>query len=293
MGRGKIGRFRSPSSRARYDAVYDEGLRALPEPAAVHDVPTGFGTVRVYRFGSGGQPLVLLPGRGGTSVMYRANIPLLAQHHRVHTVDLLGEPGRSEQTVPIRNAEDQARWLDETLAGLDLGAAHLFGVSIGGWLAGNLAVRRPARVASVTLVDPVSTFAPLPLGMVLRAIPVNLPYVSSWARPRFLAWIDGQRGVDPADHIEGRLISAGMQHFRIALPPPVPFTDRQLRDIRVPVLAIIAGRSVVHDPRRALARAETLLPHGEAELWPGATHAIAGRYADEISERVLRFLAGR
>ncbi|MDQ0379028.1 alpha/beta fold hydrolase [Amycolatopsis thermophila] len=286
--RARVGGFRSAAGRARYDAVYDEGLRAMPEPAAVHDVPTAFGRVRVYRFGARGDPLVLLPGRGGTSVMFRTGIPALAGHHRVHTVDLLGEPGRSVQSAPIRDAADHARWLDETLAGLGLDRVHLYGVSFGGWLACNQAVRRPGRVASVTLIDPVATFAPMPLGLVLRAVPVQLPYVSSWARPRFLAWIDGQRDADPADHVEGRLISAGLQHFRIALPVPRPFRDDELRGIAAPVLAIIAGRSVVHDPWRALARARSLLPRGEAELWPEATHAVPGQ---AVGERALRFLA--
>ncbi|NIH78412.1 alpha/beta fold hydrolase [Amycolatopsis viridis] len=283
MGRHRLGGFRSANDRARYDAVYDEGLRALPEPAAVHDVPTAFGTVRVYRFGAGGQPLVLLPGRCGTGVGYRTAIPSLVRRHRVYAVDLLGEPGRSAQTAPIRDAEDQARWLDEMLAGLGLGAAHLLGVSMGGWLACNLAVRRPERIASMTLVDPVATFAPLPLGVLLRAAAAGLPSVSSWARPRFLAWIAGPDGADPAECVEGRVISAGMQHFRIALPRPVPFTGRQLRDLRVPALVIIAGRSVVYDSQRALARAR-VLRHAAVELWPETPHRVP---ADRAAERFL------
>nr|WP_243869973.1 alpha/beta hydrolase [Amycolatopsis granulosa] len=223
-----------------------------------------------------------MPVRCGTVVGCRTAIPSLVRRHRVYAVDLLGEPGRSAQTAPIRDGEDQARWLDETLAGLGLGAAHLFGLSTGGWLACNLAVRRPERVASMTLADPVATFAPLPLGVVLRAVPAGLPYVSSWARPRFLAWIAGQDG-DPAGCVEGRLISAGMQHFRIALPRPVPFTGRRLRDLRVPALVILAGRTVVHDWRRALARARTL-PHAAVELWPETPHGVP---ADRAAERFL------
>ncbi|MGI6874238.1 alpha/beta fold hydrolase [Amycolatopsis sp. 3B14] len=278
-----LGGFRSAGERARYEAVYDEALRAMPEPAAVRDLPTAFGAVRVYRFGTGGEPLVLLPGRCGTSVAFRAGIPALARRHRVHTVDPLGEPGRSEQTAPVRDGADQARWLDETLARLGLERAHLLGVSTGGWLAANLAVRRPERVASLTLADPVATFAPVPPGLVLRALPVGLRYVSSWARPRFLRWATG---ADPADTVEGRLLSAGFQHFRTALPRPVPFTDEQLRALAMPVLAIIAGRSVVHDPRRAYARARALLQRGEVELWPDAAPV------EEVAERALRFLPG-
>src|SRR3954453_1208064 len=53
MTQGKIGRFTSPADREKFEASYDEGMRLLPEPAEVHDVPTEFGQVRAYRFGEG------------------------------------------------------------------------------------------------------------------------------------------------------------------------------------------------------------------------------------------------
>ena len=57
------GGFRSAEARQRYLAAYDE-LRALsPRPDVVHDIPTGFGTVRVYQHGpDGGVPVVLIHG---------------------------------------------------------------------------------------------------------------------------------------------------------------------------------------------------------------------------------------
>ncbi|MBB4700931.1 hypothetical protein [Sphaerisporangium siamense] len=33
-----------------------------------------------------------------------------------------------------------------------------------------------------------------------------------------------------------------------------------------------------------------LIPDVQAELWPDATHSIAGQYATEVNERVLRFI---
>lgn len=55
---------------------------------------------------------VLLPGRAGTSIMWAPNLAALAADRPVWTVDLIGESGRSEQTAPIRDAADQAAWLD-------------------------------------------------------------------------------------------------------------------------------------------------------------------------------------
>ncbi|GAA3952251.1 alpha/beta hydrolase [Actinomadura viridis] len=285
----KLGRFTSSEGRAAFDAAYDAGLRTLPEPAESTDVPTAFGRVRAYRFGDApGPPLVLLHGRGATAVSWEPNIAPLAEHLRVYAIDLLGEPGRSVQTAPIHDADDQAAWLAETLDGLGIEAAHLAGTSIGGWLACNLAVHRPEKVASLALLDPAATFARFPMGMLLRTIPVLVPFTANWATPRFMRWIDGQ-GHLPGDDPLGLIISTALRHYRPALPPPRLFTDDQLRSLIVPTLVLIAGRSVVHDPRRAVQRAEALVPNVQAELWPDATHTIASQCADEVNARILRF----
>jgi pimeloyl-ACP methyl ester carboxylesterase len=70
---------------------------------------------------------------------------------------------------------------------------------------------------------------------------------------------------------------------------PRVFSDEQLRSLDLPVLALIAGRSVMLDPARAAARARRLLPRGQVEVWPDASHAINGEYPHEIAQRAHRF----
>lgn len=295
MAARKVGRYLSPQAKAQFDAVYDKAMRSLPEPAETHDIPTGFGRVRVYGFGEGGdprRPIVLLHGRTATSVMWRTNLPTFTRDRRVYTVDLLGEAGRSTQTAPITSAADQAAWLDQTLEGLGVSAAHLVGVSIGGWLAGNQAVRAPEKVASVSLIEPVNTLARIPVAMIFRTLPTVIPGISRWGRPWFMKWIDGQ-DAELADVPEAEVIDAAMAYYRVALPAPAYLTDDQLRGITVPTLTLVAGRSVVHDAQRAHARALALIPGVTAELWSEATHSIAGQFAERVSERVLRFVDER
>ncbi|GII64403.1 hypothetical protein Skr01_44880 [Sphaerisporangium krabiense] len=288
--KGRVGRFRTAAGQAEFEKIYDQGLDALPPPAEVQDVSTRFGQVRVYRFGDApGPPIVLLHGRAATSVMWLPNLAALAERHRVFALDLLGEGGRSVQTVPIRNADDQAAWFGDLLERLDVGAAHLVGVSIGGWLACNQAVRAPRHVASISLLEPANTLGRIPLGLVLRTIPIALPFTASWAMPRFLRWVDGN-GEVPEDDPVGRVIGANLRHYRAALAPPAYFSDDQLRSIAVPALVLLGGRSVVHDAEKACRRARALIPDVQAELWPDATHSIAGQYATEVNERVLRFI---
>ena len=258
-------------------------MAGLPRPSESVDISTDFGTVRCYRFdGPSGRPVVLLPGRNSSTPMWAANLPGLLAHRAVVAVDLLGEPGLSVQRRPLADGEDQAQWFDQTLTGLGLTSPHLMGVSFGGWSAVNFAVRRPGRVASLTLLDPVMTFAPIPIRTMLAVAPMTLPVVPRAYRRRVLRWLSGGADVDDGDPVAA-LIAGGSTEFRLSQPMPERFTTDQLRDLDVPVLAVLAGRSVIHDAARAAATARNLLPRGQVELWSTASHAINGEQPVEIA----------
>lgn len=288
-----FGRFVSPQARAEFEAAYRAGMASLPPPAATHDVSTRFGTVRVYRFGSADTtPLVLLPGRAASSVMWQPNIAELAARHPVYTVEPLGEAGCSEQTAPLRDGADQAGWLSETLDGLSLDQVHLVGHSFGGWLAANLAVRDTRGLASLTLLDPVRTLGRFPVQLVVRSAAAALPIISRWGRPAFLTWINGGRPAQPNNPVVA-VVDAAMRTYRVAAPLPEYLTDDQLRSIDIPALILVAGRSIMHHPQAAYDRARTLIPHCQAELWPTATHSLPAESPHEVDARILSFVTAR
>ncbi len=284
-----VGHFVSAERRSEFFTAYRAAMRTLPEPSREHDLDTGFGRVRAYRFGAmEGTPVVLLHGRTGTSAMWQPNIEALAERYPVYAVDLLGEPGCSVQSVSIRHGGDQAAWLNQLLAALDLDAVHLLGASFGGWLAMNQAIRAPERVTSVSVLDPPRTFAPLSFRMMaasLGAFPIGPEKFRKW----FMTWISGGEDVS-MDDPEARLIAASMRCFRVALPLPEYPTDQQLRSVTVPVLALVSGKSTVHDPQKAFDRANRQLRQARVELWPNATHGISAEWPDAVNNTVLDFL---
>src|SRR5689334_12760955 len=106
-----------------------------------------------YVWAGSGPPLVFLHGAGGTALEWFDYVES-RDGRAVYAVDTIGDVGRSIQEEPFRDAAHLAQWLDETLDGLNLSRAHLVGSSYGGWLALNQAVRKPERVASISLLDP-------------------------------------------------------------------------------------------------------------------------------------------
>ncbi|WP_067816827.1 alpha/beta fold hydrolase [Nocardia inohanensis] len=287
----RVGYFRETAGYKRYRAAYQDGFEQLPPVRESVDVPTRFGVVRAYRFGAGsGTPLVLLPGRQAATPMWAANLPGLTVLRPVITLDLLGEPGASVQAKPLEDDADQAEWLAEALAVLEPRPVHVLGVSIGGWSAVNLAVRHPERVASLITMDAPFVFGGVTWKMIMVSLGSVLPGMPDKWRNRLLGWISG--GVQaPQDLPEGRLIASGMKDFAAYLPMVKQPSAEQLSALEAPFLGVFAGRSIVHKSKKLAAKARKLLPAGQFEVWPEASHAINGEFPDRIAERVKTFLA--
>ncbi|GAB0102160.1 alpha/beta hydrolase [Nocardia sp. JMUB6875] len=286
----RVGYFRETAGYRRYAAAYRDGFENLPPVRETLDVATSFGTVRAYRFGEGeATPLVLLPGRQAATPMWAANLPGLLAVRPVITLDLLGEPGLSVQSKPLTDDADQATWLSEALAELESRPVHVLGVSIGGWSAVNLAVRHPERVASLITLDAPFVFGGVTWKMILVSLGSVLPGMPEKWRNKLLSWISG--GVSaPEDLPEGRLIASGMKDFAAYLPMTKQPAKEQLSVLGMPYLGIFAGRSIVHNAKKMAARARKLVPGGQFEVWPEASHAINGEFPDEIAARVAKFL---
>lgn len=288
-----VGHFRSAEGYDRFLAAYDRALAELPEPERVLDLRTRYGVVRLYRFAGaddGLPPVVLLPGTSASTPMWADNLPSLLRVTSVYALDMIGEPGRSVQERPVQTGEDQARWLDEALAQLPEQRVILGGVSLGGWNVLNHVVHRSGRVAGAVVLDPATSFNDLPLSVILRSIPVALPFAPKSWRDDFNSWT--ANGAPVEDIPVADLIEVGTQVYAKTLPTPTRFSAEQLAGIEVPLLVIMAGRSVMHDSAEAARYAEQHLPRATVKIYPEASHAINGEYPEEIAADVAAFARG-
>lgn len=280
----RVGHFTGHAGRTEFQRRYAEAMALLPEPDLLTDVNTPFGTVRTLRFGPPSDaPFVIVPGMGAPASLWAANIAGLAAHRTVFALDAFGGPGASMQRVPIRTTADQVHWLRAFLDAGGLPSVHLVGTSLGAWHALLLAARAPGRLASLALVEPTHTLARIPPSVALASLGASASG-PEWLRRRFLTLTGGRPG---ADDPVSRLVETGMRTFSPALPAPAYPGDDDLRAVRVPVLALLGGRSVMHDAARARARAERLLPDVRVEVWPEASHALPVEYPEATVERLV------
>ncbi|WP_420111140.1 alpha/beta fold hydrolase [Pseudactinotalea sp.] len=287
-----VGHWRSAEGHAAFQRAYDDAMADMPEATETYDLRTDFGWVRMYRY-AGEQPdatpLLLVTGHGAGSPVWAPNLHHMRQHGDVYTVDLLGHAGMSVQERPITDSAAQALWLHQAIEQLPDDTFHMVGLSVGGWSVTNLATRHPGSAASLTLLDPVFTFASIHAEFVLRSIPASIPWLPSAWRDGFNSWIAGG-GEDTNDFAVGRMIDAGQQHYSSKLPRPEQITEQALQALDIPVLAIIAGDSVVHDAAAAVGVAERTLGQGRVEFYEGASHAVSAQESDRVAADLDRFL---
>lgn len=288
-----VGHWRSAEGYDEFQVAYAEAMAEMPEPDETIDVRTDFGLVRLYRFAGSTErstPLVLVTGHGSGSAVWAENMPSLLELGDVYAVDLLGHPGMSVQERPITDAADQALWMHQALEQLPEDRFHLIGLSIGGWTATNYATRHPELVASVSLIDPVFTFANISAAFVVRSIPAAISWLPKSWRDNFNSWIAG--GGETDDFAIGRMIDSGQEHYANKLPQPEQISEEALEALDIPVLAIIAEESVVHDAESAVEVAERTLAHGTVELYEGATHAVSAQEAERVAADIGTLLEG-
>ena len=141
--KAEVGSWVSEAAREKFMAAYERAFALWPQPLEEFDIETATATTRVhaYRRHPGGEPVVLLTGAGFNASGWYPHVAALAEHHPVYGIDMPGDPNPSIMRAPLTPPAPCAAWLDELLGQLSDRPAHLVGLSYGGWVAMNQAIR--------------------------------------------------------------------------------------------------------------------------------------------------------
>lgn len=295
-GPPSVGHFRSAEGHAEYLGHYQQAMAQMPEPSAVHDIPTNYGIVRVYEWSTpenaDDTPVVLVPGRSSGVPMWSENLPGFTEERRVLAFDALGDAGLSVQSVPLNSVEDQAAWMHEVIGHLAPDGVHLVGHSFGGATAAAYARLHPEQVHSLTLLEPVFTFAYPPAEVLWWATVATLPGMPEGIREHALRQIAGSdedwtQG-DDADPV-ALMIAAATAHFAAELPTPAPLSDEEAAQLTMPVYVAIAGKHSLAGGQTATKRADEALPDAHVQTWDDATHSLPMEEADHLQALLTDF----
>ncbi|RRD20622.1 alpha/beta hydrolase [Brucellaceae bacterium VT-16-1752] len=263
---------------------YRSVLGQWPVPADHLCVDTREGTTFVVACGpKDAPPLVLLHGALTNSAIWMFDAELWSQSFRVYAVDVIGEPGLSTaKQLPVEGGR-YAAWLDDVLAGLDLESAAFVGVSFGGWLALDYAVRQPHRVDRLALLCPAGIGRQK--SFFLKALPLLL--LGSWGKAKVRAMVMGPQTQAFADRARPLMDLVASIHSKVrprSITIPL-VSDEDLSSLKMPVLIIIGGRDALINSNETRRRVESTMANAKLHYLEHAFHHLPNQ-----RETIFNFL---
>ncbi|HUC69961.1 MAG TPA: acetoin dehydrogenase dihydrolipoyllysine-residue acetyltransferase subunit [Stellaceae bacterium] len=134
------------------EPTVEGGSAAAAETATPREIEAGGRRVRYLELGEGDSvPVMLVHGFGGDLNTWMFTQPLLSEGRRTIALDLPGHGGSTKE-VGTGDPDTLADTVDAARQALGIERAHLVGHSMGGAVAALVALRRPERAASLTLI---------------------------------------------------------------------------------------------------------------------------------------------
>src|SRR3972149_5595152 len=242
-------------------------------------------------------PLLLIMGLGANATSWAMQLPAFRRESAVGAFDTRGsgrtDKPKSPYTMP-QMADDAVALLDY----LGIASAHVFGMSMGGMIAQEMALRHPRRVRALVLGG---TMAGGP-NAVMAGPQLIQKWVSTALLPLEQAIENGLRFLYSEEFIERnreRLLAPALQPAPPQPPPAAPprqatavvhFNPLQrLADIKAPTLIISGTADQIVPPENSRILAERIPSARLVEL-EGAGHGFLAEKAEETNSTVLAFL---
>ncbi|KRA83690.1 alpha/beta fold hydrolase [Altererythrobacter sp. Root672] len=262
--------------------VFDE--ERLPMAAGTKEWSLRDSTTRVFDSGENKPVLVLVHALGLDWRMWRDVIPHLTRAHRVIAYDLRGF-GAAQTAAPAQGLSDYAVDLAELIQSLGTGPVHLAGLSLGGSIGLELALKHPELLSSLTVIAATAwsfpAFAERAHAADEQGLPAQIaPSLTRWFRPSDLA--TNNWGVRYARDCVERADLAGWRAGWNALAGIG--VGEHLGQICIPT-HVIAGENDASTPP-SLMQGLAEIPTTRFTTISGAPHMLALTHADELAKAI-------
>jgi len=288
--------FRSSGAKERYLALNAKRAKDWPVPSETKTVDTEYGQTFVRISGpENADPLVLLHGLGVSSLSWTPNIEELSKNYRTYAVDTIDDWGLSVYKKRLKSSDDYTEWLDELFNGLGLeNNINLAGISFGGMLACQYALRFPARLDKVIMIAPITIVHFSPLFLVRMPMALGGRYlfriILNWV---FKDSLQQENTKKFATELFLEDLPMAFRCFKVMYKPILLkiATDAELQRIKVPTLVLFGENEKLFSPNKAIKRLKKVAPDIETKLIQNAGHGVSLAQSEKVNEDIIQFIS--
>jgi len=242
--------------------------------------------------GGTGEPLLMLHDELGHPGWLRFHTAL-AQHYTLHVPYHPGY-GKSDALDWVMNMRDLAGWYLDALEDLRLGQVPVVGLSLGGWLAAEMAAMCPHHFKKLVLVSAPGIKPPTGEIFDMFLVVARAYLAAGFADPVHTPEYQQLYGSDPTPEQtelwdQAREMSSRLAWRPYMHDPGLPHLLRRLK--RLPTL-IIWGRQDAIVPLSAAEAYQQAIPGSQLIVLDRCGHHPEIEHADEVAQLVGAFLRG-
>ncbi len=270
--------YKSAEGKKLIIESYRRILGQWPVPHENIDINTRYGRTFVIASGNESmQPLILLHGSSTNSAMWMGDIGILSKNHRVYAVDIIGEPGLSNEIRPPLNPRDYSDWIEDIMEKLSISKASFIGNSLGTWISLGFATNHPGKVSKLVLLA-AAGIGPFKRSFIWKVILYSMFGPKNPDRINKLVYGDLKM---PDEVLEfGRLI---YDNYNPRMNLKYIFSDEELQKLTMPVLYIAGAKDNLIDTAGTVERLKGIPGEVIIQVRPDSGHAIIN-CAEQIAE---------
>ncbi|OVE70139.1 Ndr family protein [Clostridium diolis] len=266
MEMGKV--FKTNEGKNDVIKFYDKFLQKLALSYEKFYVDTKYGKTFIIASGEkSNPPLILLHGSGMNSVMWLRDIKEYSKTYRVYAIDMLGEPGKSDENRPSLSGSSYAEWLKEVFENLSVERANIIGISLGAWLAIKFSVSYPEMASKLVLLCP-SGVGPQKKSFIFKAIAYEI--LGEKGIDKLYYKVNGNQQIPEEMLKYQKLIGKSFNYRKETIPV---FSDNELKLLTMPTVLFVGAKDIMLHSDKTARRLGNLLPHAQINISPKAGHS--------------------
>ncbi len=245
------------------------------------NLETKYGNTYIIAMGEKDLPvLILLHGSGINSLMWLNEMNIYKENYRVYAIDMIGEPGKSDEEQLPFLTDDYAEWLKEVVEKLGAEKVSVVGISLGAWLGTKFGAKYPDMVEKLVLLCPAGIGKQKTFFLVQS---IFYAIQGEKGIKKLMTKVNGGEEL-PQEILDYQLLIGKHFNYRREVIPI--FSDNDIKKLKMPVSLFVGEKDIMLHSKSTADRLRSLLSHAEINYLEGRGHTIV-----HFGNDIRKFLA--
>jgi len=271
--------------------LYDKQVSALNIDFEDIYVDTRYGKTHLLKTGGPtGKPILLFHGGNSTTPYYLRDFLCLRNEYLIFAADIMGHPGKSDQTVLSAKNLEYGEWASDVIDGLGFKQMICMGGSFGGGVLMKLMCVAPKKILKAILIVPSGIWnasnASIMFNMGVPMILYRITKNGKWLRKAILPMALNENEIDENTF---EMVKCAFDNVCVKAGMPSNVKETDMKSYTAPTLLITGEKDIIFPGEKVIARAKKIIPDLKTYLMKGSGHMSI--LSSEKNKNVLVMIA--